>query len=473
MRHILSAIKEFAARYWEVFKAAWSVRATLDAPKRSKDELAFLPAHLELTDTPVSPTARWVMRTIMALFCVALLWSIFGRFDIVAVAPGKTVVSSRTKVIQSAETAVVKRILVRDGQTVKRGDLLIELDSTGTAADYDRADEALIAAQLASLRYRALATSLDTDLPPVLAGGSGLSAARLASEQQLAASDFGAYKAKRQNLEASIAQRKAEIQTVQGSIEPLVETAAIATTRAQDYAKLVKDKYVGRHDYLLREQERIAAESDLAARRSQLLEANAALSVAKRELGALTADMRQQTLDHLREASGQVQQFSPELAKADSRNRLMQLRAPVDGTVQQLAVHTIRGVVTPAQALLAVVPSEETLEVETTLLNKDIGFVRPGQRATVKIDSFPYTRYGYLQGTVESVSHDAAQDEKIGLVFPARIKLEQADLVIEGSKVKLTPGMTLSVEIRTGTRSALSYFLSPLVQRVDESMRER
>ncbi len=123
--------------------------------------------------------------------------------------------------------------------------------------------------------------------------------------------------------------------------------------------------------------------------------------------------------------------------------------------------------------MLAVVPSSEGLEVEATVLNRDIGFVRPGQRATVKVESFPYTRYGYLEGVVESVSHDAVQDENLGLVFQARVRLEKASLTIDGVTVALTPGMALSVEIKTGTRRVIDYMLSPLRQHQLESMRER
>lgn len=473
MKHVFEAAQEFIARYAQVFKAAWSVRDTLDPPQRTQDELAFLPAHLELTDSPVSPTARWTMRIIIGLFCVALLWAIFGQLDIVAVAPGKTVVGSRTKVIQPAETAVVKRILVQDGQAVKRGQLLIELDATGTGADYEKAGDALVNARLAELRLTALAEALQTSKPPVMKPNAALPEARFQSEQQLAISQYDAYQAKRQNLAAAIAQRHAEVQTVQSLIGPLSASAKIATSRAKDYATLVEGKYVGRHDYLLREQERIAAERDLASQRSRLQEAKSALSGAKEELQVLVTETRQQALDGLRQAREQVQQFAPEVAKTGQRDQLMQLRAPVDGTVQQLVMHTVGGVVTPAQALLAVVPSEEALEVEATVLNKDIGFVKPGQRATVKVESFPYTRYGYLEGIVESISHDAAQDEKMGLVFPARIKLVSADLTIDGAKVTITPGMNLSVEVKTGKRRVIDYLLSPLQQRVSEGWRER
>lgn len=473
MKHVFQALGEFAARYARIFKAAWAVRATLDPPPRSSDELAFLPAHLELTDTPVSPTARWTMRLIMALFVVALLWATFGQLDIVAVAAGKTVAGDRTKIIQPMEVSVVHRILVHDGQTVRRGQLLIELDSTAAAADYEKAGEALTAAKLAEVRLSALATALDTGKPPRLAANPGLPAARYAAEQQLATSQFAAFEARRGNLQAAITQRQAELQTTQAMIAPLAENAQITEARASDYAALVKNQYVGRHDYLQREQERIAAERDLTTQRDRLGELRAALTGAREELAVQVTETRRQTLDDLRQAREQIAQFAPEVSKTGDRDRLMQLRAPVDGTVQQLAVHTVGGVVTPAQALLSVVPSEDSLEVEATVLNKDIGFVKPGQRASVKIDSFPYTRYGYIEGTVVSVSHDAAQDEKQGLVFPSRVKLQQAALVIDGVRVRLTPGMSLSVEIKTGRRRVIDYLLSPLQQHTGESLRER
>ena len=295
----------------------------------------------------------------------------------------------------------------------------------------------------------------------------------MAAEQALARSQHEALQARRHNLQALIAQRRAELETTQASIQPLDESARISRTRAEDYAKLVEGKYVGRHDYLLREQERIAAERDLATQRNRVQEIRSALLAADEELRVLVTDFRQQTLDGLRAAEEQIGQMNPEVSKAGQRDRLMTLRAPVSGTVQQLAVHTVGGVVTPAQALLVVVPSEEALEVEATVLNKDIGFVRPGQAVTVKVESFPYTRYGYLTGKVVSVSHDAAQDEQLGLVFPARVKLERATLDIDGVEVRLSAGMSLSAEIKTGKRRVIDYLLSPLRQHGSESLRER
>ncbi|MFC3656478.1 HlyD family type I secretion periplasmic adaptor subunit [Xanthomonas hyacinthi] len=472
MKHLIEAVKEFGGRYRQAFVAAWNIRDQLDPPQRTEDELAFLPAQLELVESPTSPTARWTIRIIIALFCVALLWAVFGKLDIVAVAPGKMVVDSRTKVIQPAETAVVRRILVRDGQQVKSGESLIELDATTTGAELAQAGEALTEARLAALRLSSLATAIDRGVTPRLPPAPDVPAERFVAEQALATSHFDALQAKRHNLLAAIAQRRAELRTTRDVIEPLAESARISKMRADDYGRLVEGKYVGRHEYLVREQERLAAERDLATQRNRLQEIGSALSAAEEELRVLVADFRQQTLDQLREAEQKIAQGTPELAKAGQRDRLMTLRAPVDGTVQQLAVHTVGGVVTPAQQLLAVVP-QEALEVEATVLNKDIGFVRPGQPVTVKIESFPYTRYGYLTGKVVSVSHDAAQDENQGLVFPARIRLDGSTLAIDGVVVSMSAGMTLSAEIKTGKRRVIDYLLSPLKQHGGEALRER
>ncbi|HEX5755670.1 MAG TPA: HlyD family type I secretion periplasmic adaptor subunit [Arenimonas sp.] len=473
MRDHLAALRDLLARYTAVFKAAWSVRDRLDPPKRSGDELAFLPAHLELTDTPVSPAPRWIMRGIVAFFVVALLWAIVGQLDIVATAPGKTVVGSRTKILQPLEAAVVTAIHVRDGQRVEAGELLIELDATGTGADLQRSEEAVASARAAEARYAGLLQALDSGQPPADFTLDGVSPERASAENRLTASEYAAYLARRDALGSALAQREAELATVRGLIERLDESTAIAIARADDMRRLGEKKYVARHEVLLAEQQRIEAERDLATQRSRTLELQAAIQAQREERDAQDAEFRRQAEDGLRQAREQLAQYAPEAAKAEHRNAQMQLRAPVAGTVQQLVVHTVGGVVTPAQPLLAIVPEGESLEVEALVLNKDIGFVRAGQEAVIKVESFPYTRYGYLTGEVLSVSHDAAQDEQLGLVYQARVKLDRSELVVDGATVRLSAGMNLSVEIKTGKRRVISYLLSPLQTKAQGAGRER
>lgn len=469
----IGALGDVLKRYAEVFRAAWAERRALEPVRRSREELAFLPAHLELADTPLSPAPHVSLWVIVGLFSAALLWACVGKLDVVAVAPGKTVTGSRTKVIQSAETAVVHSILVHDGQTVEQGDLLIELDATATSADSRKVGEALISARLAALRADAVVKAMETDKLPMMQNDATLPSERFEAARQLAISQFAAFAAKKQSLQAMVAQKQAELHTVESAILPLEQFLAISRTRVADYEKLLGKGYVSKQEYLQRKQERINAERDLAAQQSRRAELHSAIVGATEELSVTVTDTRRQMLDELRQAREQIQQFEPELAKATQRDTLMALRAPVAGTVQQLAAHTVGGVVTPAQPLLSIVPKNEPLEVEATVLNRDIGFVRPGQRATIKVESFPYTRYGYIEGVVESVSHDAIQDEKLGLVYQARVKMAKAVMNVDGVTVHLTSGMALTAEINTGKRRVIDYILDPLRAGVGEAMRER
>ncbi|NID14096.1 HlyD family type I secretion periplasmic adaptor subunit [Luteibacter yeojuensis] len=473
MNSRMEALAAMVNRYRDVFRAAWSERRAMDPPRRTADELAFLPAHLELIDAPLSPVPRWSMRIIMALFAVALAWACFGKLDVVAVGAGKTVTSGRTRVLQPAETAVVRRILVQDGQHVYQGELLIELDATGASADVEKAREALLAARLNAIRSNAIAAAMDHGTLPTLTSDGSFPPERFEAMRTLAASQWSAFQARKQGMEAMVQQKTAELNTVESAIVPLEQYLAISRARVADYEALLEKNYVPRQEYMLRKQERINAERDLAGQRSKAQELRSAIAGAREELALSVTDLRRQTLDELRQAREQIAQYEPEVAKASQRNAQMELRSPATGTVQQLAVHTVGGVVTPAQPLLSVVPEDESLEVEVTILNKDIGFIRSGQDAVVKVDSFPYTRYGHIEGRVENVSHDAIQDEKLGLVYQGRVALAKNSLLVDGTKVKLTPGMSLSVEIKTDQRRVIDYLLSPLQQETQEAMRER
>lgn len=472
MHYTFQAWKEFLARYLAVFRSVWAVRAQLDPPSRSGDEYAFLPAQLELVETPVNPAPRWGIGLIVALFVVGLCWAVLGKLDIVAIAAGKTVPGGRTKIIQPLETAVVKAIHVSDGQHVQAGQLLIELDGTGTAADARKAGGALSSAQGSQARYRALLAALDVGRPPKPFTFPG-SPAEIETENALAQSEFRTYLSKRESLGSQLAQRQAELATTRGLIIRLAESASIAQARSKDLQALLARKFVSQHDYLTQEQARISAERDLEGQRSRVFELQAAIDTQRDERLSQASDFRRQITDGLRQASDQAGQYSEDAGKSNRRNQLMRLTAPVAGTVQQLAIHTVGGVVTPAQPLLAIVPEGETLEVEALVENKDIGFVRAGQEAVIKIESFPYTRYGYLTGKVVSVSHDAIQDEKRGLVYQAKVRMDAHRLNVEGTWVNLSAGMAVSAEIKTGKRRVITYLLSPLQQHSGEALRER
>lgn len=469
----LQATFDLLRRYATIFRHVWSERKKLDPVPRLPHEAQFLPAALELQESPVSPVPRVAMWLLIGFALIALLWAIFGHIDVVAVAHGKIVPNDRTKVIQSFDTATVRAIHVTDGQTVKAGDVLIELDATSTTADTTRTANDLTTARLQVARAKAMLAAVATVRLPSLGKIDGVGKERLAQEQTILEGQHGEYQAKLARIDADIAKREAELRSTQEIVRKLEQTAPIAKQRAQDFRDLVEKNFISKHGYLEKEQLRIEQEADLATQRSRLKELAAALQEGRSQRIALVAETRRLALDSLNEAEQKATTYGQELVKAETRNKLMTLTAPVDGTVQQLAVHTVGGVVTEAQPLMMLVPRDNPIEVEAFIENKDIGFVNPEQDAVVKIETFPFTKYGTIDATVTSVSNDAINDEKRGLIFPMRVKLTKATIPVENKTVNLSPGMAVTVEVKTAQRRVIEYFLNPLLQYKDESLRER
>ncbi len=457
------------------------------------EELAFLPAALEIVETPPSPIGRAIGTTIILLFCAALVWAWAGTIDIVASATGKIVPSGRTKVIQPFETGVVRSIRVQDGQAVKAGDVLIELDPTVNAAERDHLHNDLLAEQLNLARLRAALNGGDDPVadftPPAEADPALISAQR-----QLLLNQVTEHRAKIAALVRQQAQKEAEQATTAATIHKLEKTIPVIQQRV-DIRKALVDKELGsKLTYFEILQALVEQQEDIGVQKSHFQEAEAAAAAIRETRGQAEAEYRHALSDDLAKAEQRASGLAQDLIKAEQKTKLQLLTAPVDGVVQQLAIHTVGGVVTPAQALLVVVPSDSRLEIEAMVSNSDIGFVHAGQEAEIKIDTFNFTRYGLLQGQVLTVSQDAVirdrkQDRSDNrgfgiqndtsepngqeLNYTARISLDRTQMQIDDRMVNLSPGMAATVEIKTGSRRILSYLLSPLVRYRQETLRER
>jgi hemolysin D len=463
-------------------------------PQQRHDyETAFLPAALEVVETPPSPIGRAIGVTIILLFCVALAWASLGKVDVVATAPGKIVVNGRTKVIQPAETGVVRAIHVRDGATVKAGDVLIELDPTINAAELDHVKSDLIAAELDVARLR---SALAADVNPVadFTPPAGASQRLVEMHRQFLASQRAEHAAKLAEIDRQLAQKGAERETIAATIAKLRATIPLLQERV-DVRKYLYDKAIGsKITYLSEFQDLVGQQHDILIQQSRLREAEAAAAGLTQARFKLEAEYRRTLYDDLAKAEQRAAGLAQDVIKGEQKAKLQILTAPVDGVVQQLAVHTIGGVVTPAQALAAVVSLDPNLEIEAMVLNRDIGFVVPGQSVAIKIDTFNFTRYGLLLGRVLSISRDAITRDKREdkasdhpavaegtssepkgqeLVYAARVSLDRNVMEIEGRPVQLSPGMAVTVEIKTGSRRIISYLLSPLMRYNQEVLRER
>ena len=456
-------------------------------------EMAFLPAALEIVETPASPAGRGVAAAIIVIFCFALAWASLGKIDIVASAPGRIVPTDGTKTIQPFEIGIVRSIHVRDGQHVSKGEVLIELDPGINESDRNHAQADLTAAQLEIARLKA---GLSGASDPVTAffPPSDASPALVAMQRDYLIRQTAEYRAKVSALERQSDQKKSEQETAQATIEKLSAIIPIVQQRV-DIRKQSSDKeYTSKFQYFEMLQLLIEQQKELIVQRSKLHEAEASVAAIGESRAQAVAEFDRTLFGQLVEAERKADGFAQDVVKAQQKISAQYLTAPLGGTVQQLAIHTIGGVVTPAQALLSIVPADSHIEIEAMIPNRDVGFVHVNQPAEIKVDTFNFTKYGLLHGEVLSVSRDAIVREKAAdkagektlgadstssepqgqeLNFAARISLDRSQIQIDDQLINLTPGMAVTVEIKTGSRSVLGYLLSPLVKYGHDSLRER
>jgi hemolysin D len=486
-----------AAKPAQAAQGAAADRAVVPFPnvrqRRDREQLAFLPAALEIVETPPNPIGRAIAVSIIALFCLALAWAAFGRIDIVATAPGKIVATGRTKIIQPFETGVVRAIHVRDGQTVKAGDVLVELDPTIVIAERNHFQSDLIAAQLDIARLKAALSDADDPVhefrPP-----ENAAADLVAMQRQFLDNQVTEQHAKVAALDHQKAQKEAERAAIGATIAKLEASIGIIQQRVDIRSALFKKELGSKLVYLETLQLLVEQQHELAVQKNRALEAEAAVAAMTETHRQTIAEFRRGLSDELAKAEAKAGGLTHDVAKAEQRIKLQTLAAPVNGVVQQLAIHTVGGVVTPAQALLVVVPVDSHLEIEAMVSNRDIGFAHEGQDVEIKVDTFNFTRYGLLHGKVLGVSQDAITRDKPSdrsnekapgaetstsepkgqeLSYAARISLDRTQMHVEDRLVNLSLGMAVTTEIKTGSRTVLSYLLSPILKYKQETLRER
>lgn len=453
--------RHYIHTHWQRYRAKVLARETTTLQQ------TYLPAVVELQERPPSPTARWFLRVLAVLTVGTLLWAVFGRVDMVAVGEGKIIPTSRVKVIQPLESGVVSNIFVSEGQSVTKGQPLIQLDVTLTAADRDRLAQDLEIAQANHARLTSLLTNVSPSYPTALAPSL------LAEQEALRGETAANHRAELAALQQQYAQKTHERYATQMAIVRFKKTLPLATQRAASYERLAAQGYVAKTQAMNQQEQKYSQAYELAAAQARFAELTATLKALSEQRTATEAGFKEKLRTELAEKTQQMEQLTQELTKAEQRNRLQRLVAPISGTVQELRIHTIGGVVTPAQELMKIVPYEDALEAEVKIQNKDIGFVKVGQTVHVKLEAFPFTRYGTIPGRLKKLSLDALEDEHLGLVYLARVSLDRATLTVGDNTVILGTGLAVSAEIKTGRRSLISYFLSPLVQQSSEAFRER
>jgi hemolysin D len=487
---------EGVRRHVAVLRQSWVFQNEQDQLARERSDHEFLPAALEIVEKPPSIAGRALLLTLCGLISVALLWSYIGKVDVIAAAAGKTVTAGNSKVIQPTQIGNIRAIHVRDGDFVRKGQLLVELDPTLATADSAQSAQALLDAELAKAKNDAILAYL-AGRRPQLAMPPNTPPAVALTQRQLLSSSIAAYESDRSSLLQQRAEKTAELQGALAEIAKLNETLPYLDQQISAREKLVDRGYFSKLKLLEYQQTRVEHLRDVDVQQASAARARAGIRDIDAQLGKLRSAFQRTAATDLSDAVSKGETAHQGLQKADKVRELTQLRAPVDGVVQQLAVSTVGGVVQPAEQLMVIVPCagnradecRSPIEAEAMVLNRDVGFVHAGQRAVLKLEAFNFTDYGFIEGRVVNISRDVvdagrqsgADDGKTANqaksqsspVYLARIDL-QCRLAQNASLChRLSPGMTVQAEIRTGSRRIIDYLLSPLSRTVQEAGRER
>ncbi|MEC9265760.1 MAG: HlyD family type I secretion periplasmic adaptor subunit [Pseudomonadota bacterium] len=433
----------------------------------------FLPAALEILETPANPAGRALALLLSALFVIALAWAYIGEIDIVAVAQGRIVPVGGVKQIQPREIGNVRAIHVSDGQHVNAGDLLIELDPTESEVDKDQLIRERMEAAVEVARLTAYINGL-RGLQPNYSPSDGIDdPAVVAMHASRLESDLAAFEAEIASLDAELSRRIADRAAIQAEVEKLRAIIPLMAEREASLLQLLEKGHTPKPVWQEAKTLLIETRHNLTIQGHRLAEAESGMEAAVKERNRMVADRLREAYAELTEARKNLKQSDLALRKALAREELHRMHAPVSGTVQQLAVHTVGGVVQPAEPLMVIVPDDAVLEARAQVLNKDRGFVDFGDAAEIKLEAFNFTKYGTLDGEVRTVSTDAVEDENLGLVYDTRVTLFANSIRADGKDVPLSPGMSVTVEIKTGKRRIIEFLLAPLQRYQDEAIRER
>lgn len=434
------------------------------------DTNSFLSAAAALQARPPRALVRMVSLGLCAMLTIALAFASLAQIDVVVNVQGKVIPAGRSKVVQPLESGVVRAIAVRDGQAVKAGDVLLELDPTSSGADRDRLQREVWVATGDLLRLDALLAGKGSFAPP-----PEFPADLVIAQRALLQSRLAEQHARLAALSADIGRRRADMEAIASQVTQLQQSVPLIRRKHAMREELAREGHIAQTGVIETQLELINAEKDLAVQQSRLTESRAAHSAVVEQRAQAAAEFRARAGMELAEAMRKRDAARQELVKADLRWNQQTLRAPIDGVVQQLAVSTVGGVVTAAQPLLTVVPEQSPLEVEAQVANRDIGHLRVGQRVINKIETYDFTRYGYIEGEVLWVGTDAIADPKLGPVYPVRIRLAGTETPhrVNGQAGEIAAGMTVAADIRIGERRLIEYLLAPMLRYKQEAMRER
>lgn len=458
----VQAWNEIISRYRKVWGVAWRVRKNNDDMRRSIEEAEFLPAALAVQETPVHPLPRIAMYLLISIIVLALIGSYIFKIDVIVSAPGQIISTGQKKSIQALESSVVKKIYVNEGELVKAGDVLLELYVPGFETDIEKINIEILNSKNENHQNSKFLEYINN---------KNTSSVGL-DKNNLLNSKLVEYEAKISRILAELESKKSELDATQRQAQKFSEALPIIQQKLNDYKELEQKGYIPRHAVLDQQQLLTDTKAELDIQKSKINDANSQIKQTQLTLESYRSELKRTTLEQIRDADTKLKLNSQELKKTTDRDTSLFIKAPVDGYVHQLVSNTLGGVVAATQTMMYIVPTDDLLEVEIKLENKDIGRLKQGMDAQIKIDTYPFTKYGTVNGRLRVLSADAIADEKKGPLYSARVSILSKSITSNGRENKLSTGMTTVVELNVGKRTVIEYFLDPFKKNMSESLRE-
>lgn len=432
------------------------------------DSCEFKPLLCEIEDKPISPFGRFTFWVVTALILITLLWLIIGKIDIVVNARGVVIPDGEAKIIQSFDNGVITNIKVKEGDFVKKGQLLIDLDSSTSSANLETVSKNLEQSKLEARRLKA--NGIGTSFNNLEQNNQEVSE-EVAIQQKL-------YKENQKSINNSISARRHEIAQLENQIN-----SSLAQKRdyefqyksAEDRERRLKNviEIIAYNDYQQAVDRKNSLRENIVRINSEILRLRAQQAQIRNEIAQMQADFKIQNLDNFAITQKRINELEANKEQLEFSNKKQKIVAPCDGYIDELMVHTIGGIVTPAQELIALTPAEKPLMIKAKVINRDIGFIKIGMPVSIKIDTFDFQKYGILHGTISSISQNSIEDKDLGLIYEVYIKPTEDTLLIDNKEQKISTGMTLNAEIEIGKRRIIEFFIYPLIKYLDEGISVR
>jgi len=433
---------------------------------KTDDKHEFKPIMIEIEETPISPLGRMTLWVIISTMLFFGIWMFVGKIDVVVSGRGKAVPEGEVKLLQPIETGVVSKILVKEGSAIEKGAVLMEIDSSVTQTDLESKKRNLKATELEIKRIKAILSR-----KPFVVNEKEYDISQVATEKSIYFSTISAYENKLLSKEADYKSLKEEYLANELS---LIKIKSLLEQSEEQIKRLEKVlDIIAKEEYEKAVSNKINLANSYDSTKSKKEELIHRIKQSKEEISFMVSSFKMGQLTQLNQKLNEASLLTAEIEGIAFRNAKQRIISPVSGYIGQLFVHTIGGVVTPAQKLMSVVPQNTPIVLKVNVFNKDIGFVKNGMDVAIKIDTFDFQKYGTMQGKIKHVSKDSIEDEKLGSYYEVFVEPTQNTIMVDGQKVPLTVGMSLTGEIKVGKRRIIEFFIYPLIKYLDEGMSVR